>query len=132
MDLAEASENLPPQLQRAGAAGVVPRGRVGRDHQLFDAHAERVQHRQGVGLGVERIDRAHRLHPVARPAAAGADDGGDHRLIFGPVAGILRADLEQGGVALAAVGVTAGRLDQVRQRRRPHHVEISADRVDQP
>ena len=34
-------------------------------------------------------------------------------------------------VALAAVGISASGLDQVRQRRRPPNVEVRADRIDQ-
>ena len=60
----------------------------------------------------------------------GGDQGGDDRaLILGAVAQIDGADLEQGRVGEAARGVARRRLDQVRQGRGAHTVQIGRDGV---
>ena len=131
MEFAERGEHPVAQLQHAGPAGVVPARRFGGDLQAGDRRTGRIQRRQGIGLGVEGIDGARCIVPLAFVPVAGAQACGNRRLILRLVAGELRADLEQGDVGRTAVGVPARGLDQVRQNRRPHDVEIGRDRVFQ-
>ena len=64
-----AEHDLGAEPQRAGAAGVIPGRCVARDLRLGGIEAERGQHREHVGLGVEQVDVLGGAVPMA--AAAG-------------------------------------------------------------
>ena len=100
MQLAEMAEHvLRADLDRAAAAGMEP-GRAARhDLQRLRRRAGRGENRERIGLGVERIDLAVALGPVAADAgglsqrAAHAGRGGE--LVLRRVAAKHLADFEQ-------------------------------------
>ncbi len=121
MHLAENGEPvLRAEPELADAAGVIPVGPRGEGLQLVDRRADRGEHRQRVGLGVEEIDGAALLRPVARAVHAAADAGGADPLVLRPVAGIDLADLEERKIGKAARHVAPGRGNQVGQERGAH------------
>src|SRR5690606_36578930 len=64
-ELAERAEHdLRPELDRAGAAGVIPVRPAGLDLQLVDRRAAGFECRDGVGLGIEDADRRGIARPV--------------------------------------------------------------------
>ena len=109
--------------------GMVPGGRIGRDLQVVDRRAAAREQRRRIGLGVERIDGARLRRPVARapapmrtPAATSTWPSGVSSPYCGPTSNSATS-------AKPRSALRARRLQQVRQHRRPHHVEIGADRV---
>ena len=109
---------------------MVPGRRVGADLQVLHRRAAGGQHGQGVGLGVEGVDRPG-PGPVARAEGPGAQARGDLVLALGRVVAVLAADLEERGVAQALVGGARGGDGEVGQDRGPHDVQVGADRVEQ-
>ena len=100
---------------------------------LSGRQAEPVEGGERVGLGVEDADRRRLARPVAAAAGdargAAADAArGDH-LVLGPVAAIDLADLEEGEVVVAAVGIALGGGEQAGQEARPHVAHVGGDRV---
>ena len=114
-----------PGWNQAGAAG--------DDLHLVGREAEHVEERERVGLGVEGRDRRRLRRPVPaaafRPRRAAADAGGGDQLILRPVAAIDLADLEEGEIGEAAIGVALRRRDQAGQQARPHVRHVGGDRV---
>jgi hypothetical protein len=110
---------------------MIPVRRAGHRLHVLDRCADRGEHGQRIGLGVERIDGPGGALPVARHGHVVT-----HARRHGALTGrrcilVLRADLEQRGIGQAARLVARGRLDQVGQDRRPHRVEFGGDRVQQ-
>ena len=64
----------------AGAARVVPGGRLGRDLDDFGRRAHRCECGQRIGLDIVEIDLARRSRPVARAGLPAAHPGGRQRL----------------------------------------------------
>uniref|UniRef100_A0A0N5A6U2 PE-PGRS family protein n=1 Tax=Parastrongyloides trichosuri TaxID=131310 RepID=A0A0N5A6U2_PARTI len=119
---------LGPQLQPGGAAGVPPVAVPPlRQLQGADRGADLLQHGQQVALQGEQ-GVFIRSAPV--PVGVRRDQPGDDRaLAVRLIVQIDGADLEQGDIGVAARGVARRRLDQVRQGRGPHAVQISRDGV---
>ena len=101
MQLAEMAEHvLRPDLDGAAAAGMEPGRPAGHDLQRLHRRAGGRQHGEGVGLGVEGVDRARRLLDQWRPMPLGlgeraAHAGGGGELILRLVALEDLPDLEQ-------------------------------------
>ena len=117
------------QADGARAAGVIPLGHALGEIELAARRAHRIQDRQRVGFGVEGVHAPGRAIPMARSGAARAHARGHRGLADGGVVDVAGADLEQCQIGKAAVGVASGGGDQVGQDRRPHVVELVADRV---
>ena len=120
MQFAEMAEHvLRPDLDRAAAAGMKPRRAAGHDLQRLRRRAGRDQHRERIGLGVERIDLAVALRPMAADAGRlrqrAAHAGGGGELIGRLVAAKHLADLEQADIGKAAIGILLRRGDQTRE-----------------
>uniref|UniRef100_A0A0N4Z854 NAD-dependent epimerase/dehydratase family protein n=1 Tax=Parastrongyloides trichosuri TaxID=131310 RepID=A0A0N4Z854_PARTI len=119
---------LGPQLQPGRTAGVPPVTiRALRQLQGGDGGADAFQQRQQVAL-----QREQGIFPRPAPVAVCVrrDQTGDDGALAGRlVVQIDGADLEQGDVGVAARGVARRRLDQVRQHRRAHAVQIRRDGV---
>ncbi len=128
MHLAEMRKRHVADLERARTARVIPWRRLGRGLHRADRPTGRFERRQRIGLGVIGIHFARFLGPMARRLAL-AQARRDQGLIVGLGAGILRADLEQRGVRHAAIGIALRRAQQIADDRRPHRVEIGADRI---
>ena len=94
---------------------------------------KRRQERHDVRLGVEGIDQRRAAIPVASdalgPRRAATHGRRLDALAFGIVRREALADLEQGHVTEAAVGVALRRLEQARQQARTHVGEVGGDRV---
>ena len=107
-------------------------GAARHDLQRLHRRAGRGEHRERIGLGVERVGHG-RARPVPADALrrrkAVAHAGGRDELVLGLVAPEDLADLEQRDVRIAAIGVGLRRRDQARQQARPHVGEIGGDRV---
>ncbi len=129
MDLAEPAQELGPEPQPAGAAGVVPGRRIGAELDGVAGDPGGGERRHGVGLGHVGIDRPPGIVPALDAGAAGPQPGGDEVLALRRVVAVLRADLEQRVVGKAAIGIAPRRIQEVGQERRPHRVEIGADRI---
>ncbi|MNY64768.1 hypothetical protein D3C86_2019300 [compost metagenome] len=73
MELTEGAEHdLRAELDRAGAAGMIP-GRAARfELDIAHRHAAGFQDRDRIGLGVEDVDRLAAALGDIRPEAAGA------------------------------------------------------------
>ncbi len=130
MDVTEQRDGvLRSERETPGTARMVPGGNLGVGLQTVDRRPHGGERRQHVGLRIERIDAALAPGPVTADSEAGPHAGSHQRLVFRLVAGILRAEFEQGDVTHAAGGVTPRRIDQVRQDRGAHAIEIGRDRV---
>ena len=132
VDLAEARQHrFRAQTHGPRPSRVVPRRRVGGNPKAFGRRAEGGENGQDIALGIEHVHRPGRIRPVAWARAPGAHAGGHRGLVLRLVAGVLGTDLEKGGVGGAAVGVRSAGGDQVGQHRGTHHIQFTADRVDQ-
>ena len=133
VQLAELGQHrLGPELQPRRAARLPPgRGSPWATCRLADRRAELVQQRHQVAL--QREQRRPRRRRPSAAGACGASDGGDR----GALVAAARSPANTGPISNrahvgeAALGVAAGRLDQVRQDRGAHAVELGGDRVGQ-
>ena len=111
-----------------------PRRAARHDLQRLHRRARGRQHREGIGLGVERIGHG-RARPVPartfRRRKAVADAGGGDQLILRPVALENLSDLEQRDVGKSAIRIGLRRRDKARQQARPHLGQIGRDRIGQ-
>ena len=133
MQLAEIAEHvLRADLDRAGTSRMQPGRAAGHDLQRLHRRAGRSQHRERIGLGIERIRRG-RAGPVPADALrrreAAAHAAGRDELILRPVALENLADLEQRDIGEAAIGIGLRRRDEARQQARPHVGQIGRDRI---
>ena len=125
MQFAEDREHeLGPELNRSRATGMQILRPARDDLHLVDGHAAGGERRQRIGLGVEHIDGAGGARPVAAGAGsfggAAADGGGGDQLILRPVAREYLADLEEGDIGIAAIGVSLRGERETRQQARAH------------
>ena len=116
MDFAEISQHrFRSQPHDTTVSRVIPTGRLGGDLDLIHGDADAAKHRQGIGLGVERVHGPRRLGPISLSGGAGADSRRRHVLFFRHVAGILGTDLEQLGVGCPPCGIAAGGGNEIGQ-----------------
>src|SRR5215831_11979524 len=134
MQLAEMAEHvLRPDLDRARAARMEPGWRARYGLQRLHRRAGGGERRIGVALGVEEVDLAGFAGPVAADArglgerAAHASCGRD--LLLRLVALEDLADLEQGDIREAAVGVLLRRGDEAGNETRPHVGKVRRNRI---
>ncbi len=132
MDLAEGRQKLGPEAQGAAAAGVIPGRRLRSRLQRVRADAARSERRDGIGLHEIGVGRAARIVPALWPGGTGAHAGRHLELPLGRVVAILRAHFEERAVGEAAIGVSARGGEEIGQERRPHLVELGADRIGEP
>ncbi len=132
MQLADLGDHrLGAQLQPPRTARMPPgRGLSLRQLQRAGGRAELVQKGVEISLQGEQILRGPVVPPPGRVRRQHGRHGG--ALVLRPVAGEHRAGLEQGHVREAARGVSPDGLDQRRQDRWTHAVELGGDRVGQP
>ena len=100
--------------------------------QIVDGCAGCGERGQRIFLGGVKIRLARAITPIARPEPAGPQARCDSRLPLGRIVTIKRSQLEQPDGGKAAIGIATRGIEQVGQHRRAHHIEIGADRVDEP
>ena len=133
MQFAEIAEDvLRPDLDRAGTSRMQPACAARHDLQRLHRRAGRGEHRECIGLGVERIGRG-RAGPMPpdslRRCEAAADAGGRDELVLGAIAFEDLADLEQRDIGKAAIAIGLHGRDQAGQQARPHVGEVGGDRI---
>ena len=130
MQCAIGSENLlRSQPQRAGLAGVIGITRFPEIHQLVDRCASGLENRQHFRLGVIGVELARRAAlPAARRLLAGQYQTDRRMLAAFQIAAPHFKQPDRRGTARA---VALGRGDQAGQHRRPHDLEVLADRIGQ-
>ena len=136
VDFAEMADNvLRSDLDRAGAAGMKPGGTAGHDLQRLYRRAGGGQYGERIGLGIEHVDRRRLARPMPADTAGfserAAHAAGGGELILCLVALEYLADLEQGDVGGATVGVALRRGNETGEQARPHVGQFRRDRIGQ-
>ena len=132
MQIAEMSEQDSAEAEAAGAPGMVPGRRLGRSLQALDrgtqrrraTPARRPWRRRRRSGAASRAQWRGPVRPGRRPAATVACSSARSPRYWGPTS-------NRPASPQTAVGVAARRGHQIGQQRRPHDVEVGADRIEQ-
>ena len=116
---------LGPQLDGAGTPGVIPSRRARCDLHLIGGHTQCAKGCNCVGLGIEHINVALRIRPVANNCLTGTHSGRDQFLFRRAIAFKLGADFKQCAVIKTAGIIAPDGGQQVGQDRRAHHIKIA-------
>ena len=118
---------LRPEPQRPRLPRMPRRAGIPHHLQILDRRADRGEQSQRLSLGVERVERlCLALLPAARAILAGKHDAERRMLAPGEIA---PPDLEQPHARRTALHVALGRREQAGQQRRPHDLQLLADRI---